>query len=206
MKASFCKFISGISFFSLALFSSGVFAADTLTDSATGETFPSTVSFDHAGKKYQLNATGVATRKKLFVKVYSLAHYLQDGAAVNKANAFSTILSDDYAKQATMKWVRDIPAGKIQEGYEESFKAAFPEPKHTQLKNEIDTYISFFNHDMKKGDEYDVRWLPGGYVEVIINGTSAGSVQDKDFAKGLWEIWFGSKSVVNRDDLISLIK
>lgn len=186
-------------------FALNTFAADDVRDSSTGEVFPSQVSFDHDGKQYQLDATGVATRKKFFVKVYSVASYLQSGADKGGSDKFQTIMQDDVAKQLTLKWVHDAGQDKVQEGYLESFKSSMGS-QYVQLQNDLNQFLQFFNAPVKKGDEHILRWVPGGYVEVIINGKKAGSVTNKDFAKGLWNIWFGDKSVVDRNNLVSLMK
>lgn len=99
--------------------------AEDIRDSATGETFPREISFQHNGNDYHLHCTGVATRKKFFVKVYSVANYLQDGATSTSADAFQHMLEDDNAKQLTLKFVRDVGADKIVEGYQDSFKRSF---------------------------------------------------------------------------------
>ncbi len=181
-------------------------AQGEISDSSTGEVFPKDVSFEHDGKQFHLQATGVATRKKFFVKIYSVAHYLQDGAQKSGGDILQIIMQDDNAKQLTLKWVRNIEAEKVKEGYHDSFKGALSELEFTQLQNEINQYLLFFNTNIQKGDEHILRWLPGGYVEVLINGNQVGNITNKDFAKALWSIWFGAKSVVDRNNLISLAK
>lgn len=181
-------------------------AQANVIDKLTGEEFPSEVSFNHDGKDYRLKATGVATRKKFFVKVYSVAHYLQEGAAKANTDSVQDIMQDHVAKQLTMKWLRTVDPGKIQEGYQESFKNTLSEAEHAQLKNEIDQFVHFFNQEAKKGDVTIIRWIPKGYIEVLFNDQNVGSITNPNFAKALWGIWFGDKSVVDRNNLISLMK
>lgn len=179
-----------------------VLAADEIKDPSTGATFPTEVTFDYQGKNYQLETTGVSTRKKLVFKVYSVAHYLQKGVAEGK-DKLGEILNDANAKQLTIKWVRDVPADKVQSGYEESLKGAIPEAAYAKLQTPAKTFIDLFNHDVTNGEEHVIRWIPGGTIEVLINGKPAGTITNPEFAKGLWNIWFGSKSVVNRDNLLT---
>lgn len=186
-------------------FACSAHAENGVTDKSTGESFPSAVSFNADGKDYQLDATGVSTRKKLIIKIYSVAHYLQKGVAKDK-DKLQEILSDANAKQLSIKWVRAVPADKVQEGYNESFKTAIPDPAYTQVQTAIKTYLAYFNQDVQKGDEHVIRWIPGGNIEVQINGKTVGTITaGPEFAKGLWDIWFGQKSVVNRDALMSLM-
>jgi hypothetical protein len=179
-------------------FAAGAFAEETIVDKSTNISFPREVSFDFNGKHFQLEATGVATRKKFIVKVYSIASYLQKGAAGDKLQA---ILSDDNAKQLTMKWARDATASQIQDAYKESFQKVFGS-QYAMVQNDIDSFIQLFNKGAVKGDEFVLRWIPGGDVEVLINGTKVGSMANPAFAKGLWLVWFGDKSPVDKNELL----
>lgn len=171
-----------------------------LVDTKTNVSFPSEVSFTFNGKQYDLRATGVATRKKFLVKVYSVAHYLQNGASNDQ------ILQDDTAKQLTIKSVYDASVQKVQDGYRESFHKAFPGAEYAKNEKDIEKFISFFKTDMKKGDEVVIRWIPGGNVETLINGNLVGTITNKEFATGLWNIWFGPESIVKSEDLTTLPK
>lgn len=173
-------------------------------DNATGDVFPSEVTFDQGGKSYSLQATGVATRKKFFVTVYSVAHYLQQGST--GGDKFQQIMQDNVAKQLTMRWARSIPAVKVQDGFMESFKKTLTPTDLGKLQNEISQFIGFFNHDVNKGDESVLRWLPGGYVEVDFDGKQVGTISNPEFAKALWSIWFSQKGAVDRNNLTSLMR
>ena len=49
--------------------------AEEIKNAETGTTFPSTVTFEHEGKPYQLDATGTSTRKRMSFKVYGMASH-----------------------------------------------------------------------------------------------------------------------------------
>lgn len=196
------KFIyMGLLALSLA-FTGSVYADSTIKDSSTDATFPAEIAV--GGKKLQ--ATGVATRKKLIIKVYSIAHYIEDAASFSKANFFQEVLKDGKAKQFTIKWVRNVPADKVLEAYHESFSKVLAGKETPQVKENVEKFLTFFNQEAKAGDEYVLTWLPGGVVNVTLNGKNAGSVTNVDFAAALWSIWFGEHSVVNRDQLITQLK
>lgn len=173
-----------------------------ITDSSTGLTFPSEITVEHSGKQYKLQSTGVATRKKFFVKVYSVASYIQSGVDFSSDDKFQPFLSDAYAKQLTMKWVHEADPDKIQGGYIESFKNALSPSDFSRIQNDINQYVQYFNHPVQKGDEHILRSFPDGTVEVLMNGKTVGTINNKDFAKALWSIWFGNKSVVDRNRLV----
>lgn len=181
-------------------------SGEELVDKATGASFPSTVSFESGGKTVKLQATGVATRKKLVISVYSVASYLEEGVAIDLKDKFKGILDAKGAKQLTLKWARNVPLDKIKEAYQDSFKNVFSEQEAATLKDEIAKFVAGFSADAEKGEEYILRWEAPGKVTVNIKGKEVVSLSNESFAKGLWSIWFGEKSVVNRDQLVSLIK
>lgn len=190
--------------FSLLIAAAALLSAADIVDSATGSSFPATVSFDVQGTKTELSATGVATRKKFIVNVYSVALYLQDAESF-KGKGFSDILSSKNAKQISMKWVRDVDLAKIQDGYRESIKNALG-TSYDSLKAQADKFLALYTSGAKKGDEHALRFFPDGSIELIINGASQGKVEGSPLTTGVLSIWLGDKSVVKRESLISLIK
>lgn len=187
------------SILAIAMACSFSLAAD-ITDSSTGVSFPSEVQFTEDGKDYTLDATGVATRKKFFVKVYSVASYIQKG---DQKPTLGTIMQGDNAKQLTLTFVRDVSADKARDGYQSSFKDSLSPEEYQKLQGDIDTFLGFINQNISKGDEVILRWTPGGNITMIQNGKTVGDIKSEAFAKALWSLWFGDKSIVNRNDLIS---
>lgn len=173
-----------------------------IKDNNTGETFPDQVTFQYEGAQKVLKPTGVATRIKFFVKIYSVAHYLEDSAWGEEP--ISSIMQDGTAKQMNFIWVRSIGANKVQHAYRESFKQSLTDVEYSSISAEIDQYVNMYGA-VKKGEEHILRWLPDGKVEVYMKGQLVGSIHNADFSHALWNIWFGEDSVVNRNDLIKLM-
>lgn len=187
-----------------SLFILGSLQAQEITDKSTGISFPAKITVEENGQDVTLQATGVSTRKKFFVKIYSVVSYVQEGSGLNAGNAFSKILEPGYMKQINSKWVRSVEADKIKEGYHDSFRKVL-QNGNDQLNQMVEKYISFFG-PVKKGDEHVINWLSDNTIVVMINGQERGRLQSEEFAKALWSIWFGKSSVVNRDALISNLK
>lgn len=191
---------------SLVLFYAfGLHAVNTITDEATGLAFPDEVSFNYLEKSYQLQATGVAVRKKLFFNIYSIAHYTQKGAP-SKGDKFQDIINDGHAHQLTIKWARDVDALDIQEGFEEALKNGMSGPTRSKLKSAIISFVAMFSRSTVEGEEHVIRLVPEGIIEVFVNGKAVGKITNPDLAKGVWNMWFGPESVVNREDLVALMK
>jgi Chalcone isomerase-like len=194
------------SFAFLAILSTTLFGADNFTDKETNYSFPEKITTELNGKNYNLEATGVATRKKFFVKIYSVASYLQKPPANASGNILAQILSDENAKELTIKWARNVEGSKIQEGYYEAFKKDLPAKEYKALEKEINNFVKTLISDVVKGEIQRIRWFPGGIIQVTTENKVKGQIESKDFAKALWNIWFGPNSVVEKERLTSAVK
>src|SRR5690606_27252089 len=157
-------FMLSLGLFSLGMTASQCSAQETVSDRATGKSFPKTISFQVEGKEHILEATGVATRKKFFVKVYSIASYIEKPVE-GSGDKFAQILDSKKAKQLTSIWVRNVEQKKVRDGYSESFNSAVPSGQLSALKPDLDKFLSFFG-DVKANDKHALRWLPDGTLEV----------------------------------------
>jgi hypothetical protein len=119
---------------------------------------------------------------------------------------FSQILDSKKAKQLTMVYVRNIEKERIIDGYRESFKKILGSEEAGKMQDKINSFLAFFDQNIKSNDQNVLRWLPDGTVEVYYNGQMKGKVKDEQFGRSLWSIWFGKNSVVNRNQLVSLLK
>lgn len=177
-------------------------ANDTMQDRSTYVAFPTEVSFEQDGNNYHLDATGVTTRKKFFVKVYSVAHYMEEPVKGDRSAAFQEVLNGNQAKQLTIHWLRPIDGRKIQEAFSEALGQTMNRRQFSESKELIDTFTEFFEEGATKKDEHIIRWLPQGTLVVEINGKERGKIEDPAFAQAVWEIWLGPKSIVNRNQLV----
>lgn len=179
-------------------------AQDTVEERSTGVRFPKTVSFQHDGADYTLNVTGVALRKKFFVKVYGMAHYWNAATFDDHDDALEAALSDEYAKQITMEFARDVDAEKIRNAFREGFEKNTSDEEMESISALVERFVGYFNEDVMKGKRYVLRWLPGGVVTTIIHGQEKDPIVSVTLADALWRIWLGEKSIVDRDDLVEM--
>lgn len=170
-------------------------------DESTGLTFPDKVTIEKDGKTFQLTNTGVATRRKLIVKVYSIASYLQDGA-FKGGDKFQVLESDEFAKELILKFNHEVSAEKLRNSFLESFKNNLSPADYSNLQPIIDRTLGVFT-DVKPGDELVIRALPGGYVDLSLNGKELIKDTNAGFVKALWATWIGPNSVVKRENLVS---
>ena len=171
---------------------------------STKKMFPAAVEFHHAGTDYQLSLTGVGVRKKLFFKVYGIAHYMEVAEFEDVHKAIDTALSDSYAKQITMDFARDVDVGKIQDAYRKGFEKNASDEEEEVIAPFVETFVGYFTEDVKENDQYVLRWLPDGIVLTIVKGEEKKSIENVTFAKVLWRIWLGEKSIVDRKKLVKM--
>jgi hypothetical protein len=186
--------------------SSFAFGQQTVKEPSTEKLFPAQVTIKNADKQYTLTVTGLAVRKKMFFKVYGIAHYMEQ---VEKANsnddAYNTVLIDGKAKQITMDFARDVDVAKIKDAYIDGFKTHTSGDDLKKIRLLVDQFIGYFSKDLKENDQIILRWLPGGSVTAIIKGEEKPAIKDMTFARALWTIWFGKDSIVDREDLVKII-
>jgi hypothetical protein len=201
MEISMIKHNFSVALAAMTLMVGQVWGQDNFQDLNSGKMFPKEVTVEFNGKNYILSATGASTRKKFIVKVYSIASYIEKPS---KEKGIEQMLDPLKAKQLTQIFMRDIDKQKFTSIMNESLSKNISNDQKTALKPVVNEFLSFFT-PVKKNDVHDLRWFPGGVIEIYINGAKVGTVQNEDFAVALWNIWFGKDSVVNRNEMVSLL-
>lgn len=177
----------------------------SVTDGDTGAVFPSTVSFVHDGRSHELTITGLAVRTRLFFNVYCLAHYMEEAPREAGEALFRAIMSDGQAKQITMQFVRDVSAQRIQDALREGLERNATPEELAAIRPQIDEFARAIHRDVRERDVFTIRWVPGGTTVSVFEGRTVTRITNATFARVLWSIWFGNRSVVDRDRLVHLI-
>ncbi len=183
---------------------SGLLRAEEKAEEEAVHSFPETVVIGNGGKEYSLVQTGTAERNILFIKVYQMAHYME-GADVGGGEVPSEdeLLNGSQAKHIQMKFIRDLPYEKIRAELKKTMLRNAKQEWIENSKSEIVTFLEAINRDALKGDILTLSWFPGGKLVAAFNGEQALAIENADFARMIWSIWFGAKPVVRRDDLLA---
>jgi hypothetical protein len=179
--------------FALAL---AVPARADVAEPRTGVRFP-----EKAGDM-SLLGVGLRTRTILKVKVYAIALYVADAALSGPlkgkggADLYHELVWGDFPKEVRLHLVRDVSASQMQESIRDALEHAD--------KARVDTFVFYFG-DIKTGEEYVLRWAPGGRLETIANGTPKPPIADKNFAAAVFAIWLGDEPIQDdvKRDLVS---
>lgn len=126
-------------------------------------------------------------RELFFIKVVTVALYVQDGTPVEQALSdvgkrvelwsFRTIPAEDFIREAEIALAENVPMATI----------AMLRPRLDQLHAAYE--------DLKPGDRYALTYLPnlGTYLE--LNGGPRCWIEGADFAAAYFEIWLGAKPI-----------
>jgi hypothetical protein len=165
-------------------------AAEEVKEPRTGVSFPV--------KEGDMTLLGVGVRTKTFlkVKVYAAAFYVADSAVTGPLAAhrgqpvtpalYRDLVWGDFPKLMVLHFVRDVTTAQIQESLREALAKADPARR--------EAFIAYFG-DTRAGEEYRIRWAPGGILETTAAGKVKPPIPDKNFAAAAFGAWLGDDAV-----------
>lgn len=181
-----------------------VYAGDMRSEVKKENAFPQHIFVEYNNEKLNLFLTGKTVRKKFFLKIYSMAHYVEQrpDAPLKNDEIYQYILQQYRAKQISMVFLRSLKAEQIQESLLSGIKLNTNEEEYLQILPQVETFMRAINANVKENDEFILRWLPDGTIISFFQDKEISSIKDENFARTLWSIWFGDYSVVDRNLLI----
>ena len=159
-------------------------AAVTFAGEVAGVKMPDSIAVE--GKTLKLNGMGL--RKKLMFKVYVAGLYLE-----NPSKDAAAVVSSEQIKQMRLHVLRSLKASQVTEAIEEGFEKNSKEQMGA-LKDRLKKFSAMFT-DVAEGDPILMTYVPGKGTTVSIKGTEKGTVEGKDLADALWNVWVGRNPV-----------
>lgn len=139
------------------------------------------------GDTLVLNGAGL--RKKLWVKVYAGALYLKQ-----KSDDAQKIIEADEPMTIRLHFIYDgVDSKKLVDAWNEGFETSTG-GNVAPLKSEIDRFNACFNQEAKENDVYDIMYIPGQGVNIVIKGVLKDTIKGLEFKKALFGIWLGEKT------------
>jgi hypothetical protein len=149
-----------------------------------GVQLPDSLTVNNA--KVQLNGAGLRT--KVVIKVYAGGLYV-----LNKAKDPEKIIAADEPMAIRMHFIHSkVSKESLVNAWNEGFANA-TNGNIAAIEKEIEEFNGYFQEDAKKGDVYDVIYLPGQGISVEINGKRKGPIPGLAFKKAVFGIWLGEK-------------
>jgi hypothetical protein len=151
-----------------------------------GVTVAEEVTLGDPGERLVLRGAGV--RKKLFVKVYVAALYLP--AEEREGESF---LDSGGPKRVSMHFLyKEVGREKLVEAWREGFSANLNTVEFGALEERLGEFCGYFE-TARRGDEYQLDFLPRGGTTVRFNGREVGTVTGEDFYRALLKVWLGPR-------------
>ncbi len=160
----------------VALATSGLWAGEL-----AGIKLPDQVTVDGA----TLHLNGMGIRKKLWIKVYVGALYLEH----TTHSAEEAIATKQYRRVEMHFMTNMAKKKKMDKAWWEGFEKNSPE-KMKVLRGSIEQLVGFFG-DMRDGDVITFTITPKGETRVELNGKLKGTLAGEDFAEALLKLWLG---------------
>ncbi len=136
-----------------------------------------------------LNGAGIRT--KFWVEVYVGALYLRQ-----KSNDWHAIIDELEEPMAIRLYITSnkVTAKKMEDatrvGFEKSTKGDI-EP----IKSDIDHFVGMFKRDIKVGDYYDIKYIPGKGIVAYYNGEYVTTTPGSAMKQALFGIWLSDNPV-----------
>jgi hypothetical protein len=148
----------------------------------SGVKFPGHILSD----KDPLFLNGAGIREKYFMDMYVCGLYLK-----NRSNDPSTILNADEKMGLRLVIVSSMVSNSVmqkavREGFEKSTNN-----NTAPIKKEIETFITAFSDEIKKGDSFELNYVPGTGCVISKNGIEKTRIGGLPFKTALFGIWLG---------------
>jgi hypothetical protein len=192
----------------LAIVLVSVAQADNSVSETGAETqFPHNIVIEYNNEQLDLFMTGLTIRRKFFLKIYSMAHYIEQvpnvaASNISDDNIYKSILQNNGIKQISMVFMRKLSAEQIQDSLRSGMQLNSSEADYLKILPQVEEFMQAIYADVKKNDEFVIRWYPDGEVISLFQGIQISSIKNVKFAETLWAIWFGDYSVIDRKALI----
>ncbi len=149
-----------------------------------GVQLPDSLTVNNA--KLQLNGAGL--RKKVVIKVYVGGLYV-----LNKETDPEKLIAADEPMVIRMHFIHSkVSKENLINAWNEGFTNA-TNGNTAAMQKEITEFNGYFAEDAKKGDVYDVVYVPGQGISVEIKGKRKGPIPGHEFKKAVFGIWLGEK-------------
>ena len=181
--------------------SSPAAAQDTLEEA--DREFPTTITVTTGSGDVELIATGQATRKKFFFKIYAAVGYV-DASTDLGSDPGAAIVAATGPKQIHLKMLRDVDSEKITNGINEALEKTATRPLE-EIAAERERFLAVFG-DEKLLEDADLRftYLPGEGLEIRHDDEVKDVIPGEAFSRAFFEIYFGPEPVDDgmKEDLL----
>jgi hypothetical protein len=156
----------------------------------SGARFPAAVEVQAAGRSVRLALTGAAVRKKVFVSVYAVASYLQDGVAAKTADQLAAA---DGVKVLVLVMERDVAGRDMADAIRAGVRLNHPADAFAPELAHVAQVLGAMR--LEKGDRVTLTAVPGAGLRCQVAGKADVTVGTPAFARAVWDIYLGRQNL-----------
>ena len=167
-------------------------AAGAIVEPDTKLEYDDTVTLETEGSTHTLVVTGVGLREKTFMKVnvYCIVSYVSAGVTL-KGDQGVALLELDAPKMIKMDLLRGFSREKLVNAFKDVIEKNYED--QSAFAADMDAFFAYFTDDAQEGDALTFTYLPGEGLTTVLNGEEKGVIENFEFVKALWTVWFGEK-------------
>jgi len=167
--------------------------AGAIVEPGTEKEYEDIVTVEADGASHTLTVTGVGLREKTFMKVnvYVIVSYLIEGTKLEGDDKGVALLNLNAPKMIKMDLVRGFSREKLVNAFKDVIEENYKD--QSAFAADMENFFAYFQADAQEGDELIFTYLPGVGLKTVLNGEQKGVIQNFEFAKALWTVWFGEK-------------
>ena len=128
----------------------------------------------------------------LKVDVYTIVSYLADGITL-EGDLGAAIVVVDAPKRIQMDLRRGFSKDKLIGSFRDVIEKNFEDT--SAFAADMDSFFTCFDRDAEEGDEIIFDYSPPVGLTVHLNGETKRVIENFEFIKALWTVWFGEKPV-----------
>ena len=136
-----------------------------------------------------LSLNGAGIREKFFLDLYVGGLYLK----AKNHNAQEIINADEAMALRLHITSGMITSEKMVKATNEGFDNSLEGKKDAVIQAKIDSFMATFDDEIKKGDVFEMIYIPNEGVKVYKNTSLAKTIDGIEFKKALFGIWLSEK-------------
>lgn len=151
-----------------------------------------------------LQLTGSAIRKRFFLKIYRISHFMKwsTNHVVDPHALFSLITSGHVEQRIELVFLRGVSRKQLENALIDGVKRNNPGRDVSDIEAEIKTLSSGIDKEIEAQTHLVLARTASDVLTVYFNDEKIVESNNKTFNESLWSIWFGDKPTVDKNELI----
>ncbi len=168
----------------------GAFAAELVGVRGSNTQFTTTMDWTINDKPVKMVLTGTALRQKVFLNVYALASYVEQGAEVKTAE---DLAAADCPKQLHLVMERTVAGPDMAEAFRSAIRLNHPAPAFAE---EVQALVDKLQGESAvRGDHIYLTHFPGVGLQVKMAGRSEFFIRNPEFSRAIWDVYLGKNNL-----------